>query len=313
MNLKNLRYLLAQTFKEWQEDKASRLAAALAYYTIFSLPPLLILSLAIAGRFFDRQAAQEQLLNQATGLVGEPGAEAITQILENASDPTLSSLAALISIIFLLFGASGVFTQLQDAMNTVWEVQTRPDRGILGVIKDRFFSFTMVLVIGFLLMVSLILSTVLTAVGDLVAGLAPEAVILAQIINFVVTLTGIIILFALIYKVVPDVEIQWRDVWLGAAVTAVLFNIGKWAIGFYLAQSAPASAYGAAGSLIVLLLWVYYSAQILFLGAEFTQVYANRFGSRIQASENAIPLTEKARVHQGIPHQETDEKRGQQG
>jgi membrane protein len=308
MNFQKLRYLVTQTFKEWQEDKASRLAAAMAYYTVFSLPPLLILSLAIAGRFVDRQMLQDEIMTQATGLVGEDGAEVVTQILENASDPTLSSVAAIVSVIILIFGASGVFTQLQDAMNTIWEVQPRPDRSILEKIKDRFFSFTMVLVVGFLLLVSLMLSTVLAAVGDFISGLAPEAVILARVINFVVTLGGVILLFALIYKVVPDVEIQWRDVVLGAVVTAVLFNIGKWAIGYYLAQSAPASAYGAAGSLIVVLLWVYYSAQILFLGAEFTQVYANEYGSHIKASDNAMPVTEEARAQQGIPHQETVEQ-----
>ena len=287
MNFQTVRDLVVQTFKEWQEDKASRLAAALSYYTIFSLPPLLVISLAIVGRFYDRQAAQDQLLAQVSGLVGETGQEAISQILDNAADPTLSSIAAVISIVILIFSASGVFTELQGAMNTIWEVEPKPGRGILGTIKDRFFSFTMVLVVGFLLLVSLILSTALAAIGEVLTGLAPDSVMLLQIVNFVISFAVVMLLFALIFKVIPDVKISWGDVWLGAGVTAVLFNIGKWAIGFYLGQSAPASAYGAAGSLIVLLLWVYYSAQILFLGAEFTQVYANRFGDPIVADEDA--------------------------
>ncbi len=309
MNFKMIRYLVTQSFKEWQEDKASRLAAALSYYTIFSLPPLLVISLAIVGRFYDRQAAQEQLLDQAAGILGQTGSEAIGQILENASDPTLSSIAAIISVIMLIFGASGVFTQLQDALNTIWEVQPKPSRGILGTIKDRFFSFTMVLSVAFLLLVSLLLSTFLSGISQFLAGLAPEAVLLARILNFVISFGGIALLFALIFKVIPDVKITWHDVWLGAAVTAVLFTIGKWAIGFYLGQSATASTYGAAGSLIVLLLWVYYSTQILFLGAEFTQVYANRFGDEIVADEGAIPLTSEARTQQGIPRQHVVEQK----
>lgn len=305
MSLSEIRYLIRQTFTEWQEDKASRLAAALSYYTVFSLPPLLVLSLAIAGMLYDQQAARQQIVAQVGQLVGDTGQEAIVEILENASDPALSSLASVLSIALLMFGASGVFTQLQDAMNTIWEVRPRPGRGFMGAIRDRFFSFTMVLSVGFLLMVSLILSTALAAAGAYVTGRFAELEFLVRIINFVISLGGIALVFALIFKVVPDVEIAWRHVWLGALVTAGLFNIGRWAISLYLARSAPQSSYGAAGSLIVLLLWVYYSAQIMFLGAEFTQVFANRFGRGIVASEGAIPLTEKARIDEGIPHEET--------
>lgn len=290
MAIKTIRYLITQTFKEWQEDKVSRLAAALSYYTIFSLPQLLIIGLAIAGRFYDRPVAQEQIMSQATDLMGENGAEAISQILEAASDPTLSSVAAIIGLFLAILGASGVFIQLQDALNTIWEVQPAPGRGILGTIKDRFFSFTVVLGIGFLLLVSLMLSAFMAGVSEFPSGLAPDTILLARTLDIIVSFVVVTILFALIFKIIPDVKIEWRDVWLGAIVTAALFTIGKWAIGLYLGQSAPASAYGAAGSLIVLLLWVYYSAQILFIGAEFTQVYANRFGGRIIADENAVPI-----------------------
>lgn len=284
----SLRYLVTETFKEWREDSASRLAAALSYYTVFSLPPLLVISLSIAGRFYDRQAAQDQLLAQASGLIGETGAEAIAQILDNASDPTLGSLAAIISVVVLLSGASGVFGELQASLNQIWEIEPKPSRGILGTIKDRLFSFGLVVGIGFLLLVSLVLSTVLAGVSEYVFNAVPAIVSAARVFNFIISFAVTTVLFALIFKIIPDVEIRWRDVWLGAAVTALLFNVGKWGISVYLGQSAPASAYGAAGSLIIVLLWVYYSAQILFFGAEFTQVFANRFGGRILADEDAV-------------------------
>lgn len=301
MKFKEIKYLVTQSFAEWSEDKASRLAAALAYYTIFSILPLLIIIIAIAAQVFERSLVQQQLVRQIATLVGQTGAEAIEAILENASEPEDSLLAAVVSIITLLLGASGVFGQLYDALNTIWEVQAKPGRGILGTVKDRFFSFTMVLGVGFLLLVSLIISTALQAFNELVSGILPSFLFLAQTLNFLISFAVVTILFALIYKVVPDVRVAWRDVWIGALVTAFLFAVGKWAIGLYLGNSAPGSTYGAAGSLIVLLLWVYYSAQILFLGAEFTQVYANKYGSRIVADETAVSLTLAARAQQGIP------------
>lgn len=301
MKFKEIKYLVTQSFAEWSEDKASRLAAALAYYTIFSILPLLIIIIAIAAQVFERSLVQQQLVRQIATLVGQTGAEAIEAILENASEPEDSLLAAVVSIITLLLGASGVFGQLYDALNTIWEVQAKPGRGILGTVKDRFFSFTMVLGVGFLLLVSLIISTALQAFNELVSGILPSFLFLAQTLNFLISFAVVTILFALIYKVVPDVRVAWRDVWIGALVTAFLFAVGKWAIGLYLGNSTPGSTYGAAGSLIVLLLWVYYSAQILFLGAEFTQVYANKYGSRIVADETAVSLTLAARAQQGIP------------
>lgn len=288
--VQSLRYLVTETFKEWRDDGAARLAASLSYYAVLSLPPLLIISLAIAGQFYDRQAAQTEIMNQAAGLIGSTGSAAIEQILENVSDPALGSLPAVISLLMLIFSASGVFNELQASLNSIWEVKAKPSRGILGTIKDRFFSFTLVLGVGFLLLVSLIVSAVLAGISEYLFTVVPVAVSAARIISFVVSLGVFTLLFALIFKVIPDVQVGWSDVWLGAAVTAVLFSVGKWAIGVYLGQSAPASAYGAAGSLIVVLLWVYYSAQILFFGAEFTQVYANRFGDKIVADEDAVAL-----------------------
>ncbi|MBK9052710.1 MAG: YihY/virulence factor BrkB family protein [Chloroflexi bacterium] len=308
MKLKDVVPLVKETVSEWSEDNATRLAAALAYYTVFSIPPLLIIALAIAGQVFEREVAQQQLVNQVVDLAGSGGESigiALESILENVSQPEGSLIAIIIGVVTLFFGASGVFGELHSALNTIWEIAPKPGRGILGTLKDRFFSFTMVLGIGFLLLVSLVLTTVLSALGDFFTGLMPETVVVMQIFNQVVSFGLITVLFALIFKVIPDVEIAWRDVWIGAAATALLFTLGKLLIGLYLGNSAVASTYGAAGSLIVILLWVYYSAQILFLGAEFTQVYANRHGSRIVADDDAISLTETMRVQQGIPHHET--------
>ena len=299
IKISSLKFLVTESFKEWSDDNASRLAASLAYYTIFSMPPLLIIAIAIAAQLFDRTAVQQQLMGQISGLVGSNGADAIAAILDNGTDSGDSLLATIISVVTLLLGASGVFGALHSALNSIWEVKPKPGRGILGTLKDRFLSFTMVLGVGFLLLVSLVLSSVLVAFSDFVNNALPSLVILAQVINFVVSFGVITILFALIYKIVPDVKIAWRDVWIGALVTAFLFTVGKFAIGLYLGNSAPGSTYGAAGSLIVLLLWVYYSAQILFFGAEFTQVYANKFGSRIVADEDAIGLSPEARREPG--------------
>jgi membrane protein len=312
MSLDDVKVLLKQTFKEWLEDKASRLAAALSYYTIFSIPPLLLIAIAIAGRLFGAEAAQNQLIGQISGLVGQEGAEFIQETIENARQPTEGIIATVLGIALLLLGASGVFGQLQDALNTIWEVTTKPGRGIIGTIKDRFFSFTMVLGVGFLLLVSLVISAALAALDEFVVGLLPGAATLMQILNIFISLAAITLLFGLIYKYVPDVEISWGDVWIGALITALLFILGKFAIGLYLGNSGVASTYGAAGSLVVILLWIYYSAQILFLGAEFTQVYANQFGSRIVAAENAVPLTEEARAEQGIPKEEEKEEKVQE-
>jgi membrane protein len=309
MRLGDVKQLIVQTVKDWQEDKASRLAAALSYYTVFSLPPLLIIALAVAGRFVDRKAAEERILVQATGLVGETGAGAIGQILENASDPDTSTLAVIFSVVALLLGASGVFNELQGALNTMWEVEPKPGRGILGVIQQRFLSLTIVLVIGFMLLVSLILSAALAVVSDFFSGFLPESLQAAAIVSFVVSTGATVLLFAAIFKIVPDVHVRWRDVWTGAIVTTVLFTLGRLAIGIYLGNSATASTYGAAASLVVVMIWVYYSAQILFLGAEFTQAYARMRGQPITPDEDAVAMTEEARIQQGLASKETVQRK----
>jgi membrane protein len=287
----SLASLLKTSASEWVSDKAPRLSAALAYYTVFSLAPLLIIVLAILGFFWAGQdgGAQARLMQQISGAVGPEGADAVRSILENANRPGSNSgvLGTIVGVVLLLFGATGVFVQLQDALNDVWEVQRRSDYGLKGLIVSRILSFGMILVIGFLLLVSLVLSVVLSTLTSFISDVGPGGEVIAQIVDFVVSVGVITLLFAFIYKVLPDVEIEWGDVWTGALVTAVLFAIGKILIGLYLGHSSTASTYGAAGSLVVLLLWIYYSAMILFFGAEITQVYAREHGSGIQPSEHA--------------------------
>ncbi|HEY1015255.1 MAG TPA: YihY/virulence factor BrkB family protein [Herpetosiphonaceae bacterium] len=303
MNPKAIFGLLKQTGKEWSEDKVPRLGAALAYYTVFSIAPLLIIAIGIAGLVLDREAATGQIQAQLDGLLGVDAAKAIQEMIQGASKPSSGILATVIGLATLLFGASGVFGQLQDSLNTIWEVAPKPGRGILGTLKDRFLSFTMVLGVGFMLLVSLVISAALAGIGKYFENLGIPT-FLFEAINFAVSFGVITLLFAAIYKVLPDVKIQWRDVWIGAAVTALLFTIGKFLIGLYLGRSSVASSYGAVGSLAILLLWVYYSAQILFFGAEFTQVYANAYGSRVVPDKDAVPVTEEARAQQGMPREE---------
>lgn len=287
MKLKGFLELSKEAVSEWSAENASRLSAALAYYTIFSIAPLLVIILGIVGLIFGQEAARGQVMGQMTGILGQQGAAAMESIAENAQQPASGIIATVISFIVLVFGASGVFYELQTSLNTIWDVERKTGGGILNIIKTRLLSFSIIPVIGFLLVVSLAVSAGISAFGQFLGGFFPGAGILLQILNFVISFAIITILFGLIYKILPDVEIRWRDVWVGAAVTSLLFTIGKLGIGLYLGKSAVASAYGAAGSLIVLLAWVYYSAQIFFFGAEFTQVYANKFGSRIVPSEEA--------------------------
>lgn len=297
--------LLKETWTEWQEDKASRLAAALAYYTAFSIAPLLVIAIAIAAIVFGEEAAKGQIATQLGTLVGPEAAKAIESLVESSYRKSGEGIiATLISIGLLFFGASNIFTQLQDSLNTIWEVAPKPGRGIKGIVKDRILSFGMVLGIGFLLLVSLILSTVLAALGNYLGGMMPGLQFVWSILNFSLSFGVITLLFALMFKFLPDVKITWGDVGIGAAITALLFTIGKSLISLYLGNSGVDSTYGAAGSLVVLLLWVNFSAQILFFGAEFTQVYANKYGSLIVPTENAVPLTEEARAQQGIPRTE---------
>jgi membrane protein len=295
MNPGEIFSILKKTAFEWLEDQAPTLGAALAYYTVFSLAPLLIIAIAIAGLVLGQEAAQGQIFNQLRGLLGNESGKAMQDMVQSASQKPASGVTAtLIGIVTLLFGASGVFGQLQTSLNTIWEVQPKPGRGIWGILRDRVLSFGFILVVGFLLLVSLLLTAGIALVAEWFGGMFPGMEILTQIVNSVLSLVLITLLFAMIFKFLPDAKIAWHDVWIGAFITAVLFTIGKFALGLYLGKSGVESSYGAAGSLIVLLLWVYYSSQILFFGAEFTQVYANRFGSRVAPAENAVAVSESS-------------------
>jgi membrane protein len=285
--------LTKETFSEWLDDKASRLAAALAYYTLFSLAPLLIIAIGIAGLVFGEDAARGQVMVQLAGLIGEKGAAFLQELLAASRGKSHGIAATVIGLAVLLFGAAGVFGQLQDALNTIWEVQPRPGRGWRGVLRDRFLSFAMVLGTGFLLLVSLALTAVFASIGTYLSGVLPVPPAALEAVNLGVSFCLTSFLFALIFKMVPDARIAWRDVWIGAALTALLFTIGKFGIGLYLGKSTVASTFGAAASPVVLMVWIYYSAQILFLGAEFTQVYARRHGSHIRPSKNAVLVTRR--------------------
>jgi membrane protein len=279
MNWKTGVGLVKQTFAEWSKDNVPRLGAAMAYYTVVSIAPLLLVIIAVAALVFGREAAEGAIVLQLTGLVGETAAQAIQEMLQNASKPSTGILAAVLGVVTLLAGASGVFAELQAALNTIWKAPAKPDKGLLGILKDRFLSLMMVLGTGFLLLVSLVLSAALAAIGSFLQGLLPVPESVLHVLNFALSFGAITLLFAMMYKILPDVPVAWNDVWTGAAVTAFLFTLGKFLIGMYIGKANFASTYGAAGSLVVILVWVYYSTQILLLGAEFTYVYARTHGS----------------------------------
>ena len=311
MNPKGLFDVFKQTFKEWGEDKAPRLGAALAYYTVFSIGPLLVIVIAIASRVF--QNAQSQIVGTIQGIVGEGGGKVINDTIENASKGNSDIIATIIGIITLLLGASGVFGQLKDALNTIWEVKPKPGLGIVNTIKERFFSFTMVLGTGFLLLVSLVITAAVAAFSEVLKSFLPGADIIGQVISFIVSLLIIAVMFTLLFKFLPDVKITWGDVWIGGLVTAILFTLGQIALTFYLSSGAVGKSFGAAASFVIILVWIYYSTQILFFGAEFTQVYTNKYGSHVRPEDNAEFVTEEARAQEGMPRKEGEEQDKQKG
>ena len=267
-----------ETFTEFGEDKVPRLGAALAYYTIFSIGPLLLIAVAMAGIFFGEEAAQGKISAELGKVFGSQMAEAMEKMIQAAAKPKSGMLATIVGVVTLMFGASGVFGQLKDALNTIWNVELKKAAGVMGFIKERFLSMAMVLGIGFLLLITLVLDAAISAMGGYVEQyVGGEAV--AHALQLALSFVVAVVLFACIFRILPDLKIAWRDVWFGAVFTAILFVLGKWGLGVYLGKAAPGSAYGAAGSLVILLIWIYWSAQILLLGAEFTQVYARTFGS----------------------------------
>jgi membrane protein len=286
VNTKDSWNIIKATYSQWSSDKASQLAAALAFYTALSIAPLLVLIIAIVGFFWGQEAAQGQLVGQLRSLMGPEAAQFTETAIANADKPTTGGIASLLSLAILLWGSTNVFTQLQDSLNTIWNVEPKAGRGLMAVIRERLLSFGMVLGIGFLLLVSLVLSTVLSTLSSSFNNLLPGFDWLWQLLSYLISFGIMTLLFALIFKVLPDVQLAWKDVWIGGLITAILFTIGQFALSFYLGNQG--SAYGVAGSLVVFLLWVYYSAQILFFGAEFTQVYATQFGAGIEPAANAV-------------------------
>jgi membrane protein len=276
MRAKELLSIFKATFASWNKHEAPRLGASLAFYTILSLSPLVIIVVAVGGLVFSRSTAETRMLSQVQAMIGPDGGKAVESMLVNAQKPAAGILGTIVGLLSLFFGASGVFTELRSALNLIWEVKPEQTSGIVALLRERFFSFGMVLSIGFLLLVSLVLSTILAAIGKFFGGLLPVPPGVLEVVNFLLSYTGVAALFGLIFRFVPEVKVRWNNVWLGACVTAMLFMIGKTLIGLYLGKSSVGSTYGAAGSVIVVVVWVYYSAQIFFFGAEFTHAYAER-------------------------------------
>lgn len=274
--------LFKTAFDQWWAESPFQLAAALAYFTLFSLAPLLIIVTGIVGLFSGTETAQNYIFGGLADLVGEQSAKAVQEMALNANREGSGLFATIIGVALLLFGAGGVVSQLQSSLNKIWGVETKTRRGWWPIIRARFLSYAMLLAIGFLLLVSLAVTTVLSAVSEYFSHLLPGLAFIWPVLDVAVSFGFITVLFALIYKVLPDVHIAWRDVWVGATLTAFLFSVGKFLIGLYLGKGSVASAYGAAGSLVTLLLWVYYSGLIFYFGAEITRVYATQYGSGLQ-------------------------------
>jgi membrane protein len=283
--------LLSESFEAWNRHKGPRLGAALAFYTLLSLTPILVIAVGIAGLAFGREAAQAQIVWQIRNVVGPSGADAVKALLEGARNTTGGIVATVLGFLTLLFGASGVLIELRDALNTIWEVSPAQRTGLQNVVdllKERVFSFGLVLAIGFLLLVSLGINACISALGEFSTNALPVSGLVLQIANTLVSFVVITGLFAAIYRVMPSAPIEWRDVALGSAVTSLLFTVGKLLIGLYLGNAGFASTYGAAGSVVLLIVWVYYSGQVFFLGAEFTRVFADRYGS--QPTQHVEPM-----------------------
>lgn len=278
---------LKQTVTEFFEDDALRLSAALAYYSVFSLAPLLVISVAVAGAFIGEEAVRGQLDEQLKSSLGASGAFAVQDMVANARKPETNFWVSMAGVVMLVLGAGGLFGQLQDALNTVWGVKHKSGRGIMGLLKDRFLSFSMVLGTGFLLLTSMVLSAALQGVSKWAGNIASLPPQVWEVISTMISFAVIVVLFAAIFKVLPDARVRWRHVWVGAIFTAALFVAGKAGIGWYLGREATASSYGTAGSLALVLLWIYYSSIILLFGAEFTQVWANSRGEDIQPDSDA--------------------------
>ena len=301
MHPRHLLPLLKEAASNWVDNGAMRLSSSLAYYAIFSLAPLLVIVISMAGMVFGEDAARGQLSQEIATLAGKGAGEAIQSAVQSsAAQKSTGVLATVISTALLLFGASTVFAELKDALNSIWGVVVKPGRPFFTLLHDRFFSFSIVLAIGFLLLVSLIISVLLAALGFYMSGRFQLPPAVWQTWDFVISLAVVTGLFAMIFKLLPNVRLRWRDVWLGAVTTSLLFTLGKFVIGYYLATSSIASSFGAAGSVVLVLAWIYYSACILFFGAEITKGYARKFGSGIVPNSRAVLIDDLLRARLGL-------------
>ena len=315
VNPKAIWNLLKASVGAWTDDKSPRLGAALSFYTVFAMPPLFMIAIFIASLVFDPDSVRTHMFTEVGGLIGKKSAEAIQSAMAAQYETNKGLVASAIAIVTLILTATGLFIELQDALNTIWRVEAKPGHGVMGFIRIRLMSFAMVVGIGFLLLVSLIVSAGLAAATKYISGLLPGVGIFSVIASDVVSFAVITVLFAMIFKVLPDVRIAWRDVWIGGAVTSLLFTGGKFLLGWYLGRSTTISAYGAAGSVVLILLWVYYSAQILFFGAEITKVHATNFGARVRPApyakwvsppESMPEIDAKAKADKPIPEAHPD-------
>ncbi len=309
MKLKQWWPVLKGAYTEFNEDKALRLSGALAYYAMFSIGPILAIAVGVAGLVFGQHQVQQQIQQQLQSLVGEQSAKTISSMM-GARKQGSGLLTTIVGIVALLLGAGGVFGQLQDALNTIWEVKPKPGAGLWNFIRTRFLSFAMVLGVGFLLLVSMALTTFLSAVTTSVGNKLPIPDVVAHALNFLVSFGVITVLFAMIFKFLPDIKVPHRKVWVGALGTAILFTIGKHFLAFYLAREGTTSTYGAAASVIVILLWVYYASVILLFGAEFTQVYTRQTGTQLVTTKFSVPVTLRDRAEQGIPREQSSPTAG---
>lgn len=304
---KNIFSLLKESYIEWNNDNPWVMSAAMSYYAIFSLPGLLMIVVTVAGYFFGEEAVEGEIQAQIGNMIGEDAAASVESMIAKANNNENSAWAAVIGVATLIFGATGVFYQLQQALNRIWEVEAKKEEGIKKLVFDRISSFGIILIIGFLLLISLVLTAALSALSSWITQhISDYLIYVFYVLEFLVSYGIITLLFAMIYKMLPDVEIKWKTVWTGALVTAALFVIGKFALGIYFGNADPGSAYGAAGSLILILLWVSYSCLILFFGAEFTQVYANRYGHSITPSSHA-----RRTASYIVKHQQKEKERPQ--
>lgn len=293
-------HLFRDTATAFMDDCALRLSAALSYYSVFSLAPLLIIAMGIAGAIFGEEAVRGQLDEQLRGYIGSQAAESVQSMIKSAGRKGEGIWATVFGFLLLLVGASGVFGQLKDALNTIWEVKAKAGGGVMGFVRDRILSFGMVLVIGFLLLISLVVTTALAAFSHHVPAYLPVPDVLWTLVNLVVSMVVSTLLFASIFKVLPDVRVPWRTVSLGAFVTAILFEVGKFLLAFYLGRESTASSYGAAGSVILILLWVYYASAIMLFGAEFTRIYALATNTKVKLDRFVEPVTQETRAQEGM-------------